>query len=535
MIKFLRRNAIGMAPSLHHEHSSYKWWVLVSVMIGTFMAVLDATIVNVGLSKMTAAFGTSVDKIEWVLTAYLLIFAVMLPSSGWVADHLGYKKTYLGGMLLFTVGSLLCSLSWDENALIVSRVIQGAGAGFIMPVGMAIVTREFPPEQRGTALGFWGIASAASVSLGPLVGGYLIDNFSWHAIFDVNIPVGVVGVIAIAIIQREFKTEKTRDFDFIGFISMTLFLTFLLLALADGNASWNTGGWSSPFILSCFFIAAISFIVFIITEINVKHPIVDLTLFRDRNFASANFILFVFGIGFFGSTFLLPLYLQNSLGYTAFQAGLVFLPLGIIQAIVSPIAGKLTDKINPKLMVMIGVVVLAWSLYAYGFFSLQTEKSQIQIPLLVRAVALGLIFIPLSAVALLNIPRHKIAQASGLFNTVRQVGGSFGVALLGSLLTRRTLFHMQTFSQTVDSSSPAFQNTMTHAKNFVMNSVGGSPSEVTARAKAMIAINLSSQSFIQGINDDFLVAAALTLVLVIPVFFLKIAKVKSKEKIEILE
>ncbi len=535
MIKFLRRNAIGIAPSLHHEHTHYKWWVLISVMIGTFMAVLDATIVNVGLSKMTAAFGTSVDKIEWVLTAYLLIFAVMLPSSGWVADHLGYKKTYLGGMLLFTIGSLLCSLSWNENALIFFRVVQGAGAGFVMPVGMAIVTREFPPEQRGTAIGFWGIASAASVSLGPLVGGYLIDTFSWHAIFDVNVPIGIVGIIAVMIIQREFKTEKTREFDFIGFISMTVSLTSLLLALADGNAAWNTGGWNSPFIFSCFFISAISFIVFIVTELNVKHPIVDLTLFKDRNFASANIILFIFGIGFFGSTFLLPLYLQNSLGYTAFQAGLVFLPLGIIQAFVSPIAGRLTDKINPKYMVMSGIVLLAWSLYAYGFFSLQTESAEIEFPLYVRAVALGLVFIPLSAVSLLNIPKHKIAQASGLFNTIRQVGGSFGVALLGSLLTRRTIFHMQAFSQTVDASSPAFQNTLVHTKNFVMHSVGGSPAEITARAKALIALNLSSQSFIQGVNDDFLVAAVLTLVLVIPVFFLKISKVKKTEKIEILE
>ncbi|MFZ2325187.1 MAG: DHA2 family efflux MFS transporter permease subunit [Ignavibacteriaceae bacterium] len=535
MAKFLRNKAISFVPSLHHEHTHYKWWVLISVMIGTFMAVLDSTIVNVGLSKMTAAFGTSVDKIEWVLTSYLLIFAVMLPSSGWVADHLGYKKTYFAGMLLFTIGSLLCSLSWDENALIFSRVIQGAGAGFVMPVGMAIVTREFPPEQRGTALGFWGIASAASVSLGPLIGGYLIDTFSWHAIFDVNIPVGIVGLIAILIIQREFKAEKARDFDFIGFISMSVFLTSLLLALADGNASWNTGGWSSPFILSCFFVSAISFIVFIVTEINIKHPIVDLTLFKDRNFASANIILFVFGIGFFGSTFLLPLYLQDSLGYTALQAGLVFLPLGIIQAIVSPIAGRLTDKINPKFLVMTGIVLLAWSLYAYGFFSLQTENAQIQVPLLVRAFALGMIFIPLSAVSLLSIPKHKIAQASGLFNTIRQVGGSFGVALLGSMLTRRTIFHMQAFSQTVDSNSPAFQNTVIHLKNHVMQSVGGSPAEITSRAKALIMLNLSSQSFIQGINDDFLVAALLTIILVIPVLFLKITRAKSLNKIEVIE
>ncbi|HEX9006322.1 MAG TPA: MFS transporter, partial [Bacteroidota bacterium] len=182
--------------SLHHEHPSYRWWLLANVMIGTFMAVLDATIVNVGLPKIMAAFGVDVDKVEWVMTAYLLVFAVMLPTSGWVADHWGYKRTYVAALAVFTAGSFLCGLSWDENALIVFRVIQGAGAGFLMPVGMAIVTREFPPEKRGVALGFWAISAAASVSLGPLIGGYLIDNLDWQAIFDVNVPVGIVGIFA---------------------------------------------------------------------------------------------------------------------------------------------------------------------------------------------------------------------------------------------------------------------------------------------------------------------------------------------------
>jgi DHA2 family multidrug resistance protein len=287
--------------------------------------------------------------------------------------------------------------------------------------------------------------------------------------------------------------------------------------------------------MTCFFISAISFVVFIVTEVNIKHPIVDLSLMRDSNFAFANIILFVFGIAFFGSTFLLPLYLQNSLGYTAFQAGLIFLPLGIIQAFVSPISGYLTDKINPKYLIITGIVLLAWSLFAYGYFSLETEKPQIINPLLIRAIGMGLIFTPLSTTALFNVPRYKIAQASGLFNTIRQIGGSFGVALLGSLLTRRTLLHMQTYSQTVDSSSPAYQAIVNNAKNFVMQSVGGSPNEITARAKALVAQNLASQSFIQGINDDFIVAAVLTSLLLIPVFFLKISKKKSATKVEIID
>ncbi len=194
----IRGGAIRQIASLHHEHPSYRWWVLANIMIGTFMAVLDATIVNVALAKIMGVFGVTIDRVEWVMTAYLLVFAVMLPTSGWVADHFGYKKTYILALGLFTVGSFLCSTAWNENVLILFRIIQGAGAGFLMPVGMAIVTREFPYEQRGVALGFWAVAAAASVSLGPMIGGYLVTNFAWHTIFDVNIPVGIIGILALS-------------------------------------------------------------------------------------------------------------------------------------------------------------------------------------------------------------------------------------------------------------------------------------------------------------------------------------------------
>ncbi len=537
MAKTLNGNLNGRKNQFSnlHEHPSYKWFVLANVMLGTFMAVLDSTIVNVGLTKMTAAFGTSVDKIEWVLTAYLLVFAVMLPSSGWIADHLGYKRTYFLGMLLFTFGSLLCSLSWDENALIAFRIIQGAGAGFIMPVGMAITTREFPPEKRGMAIGFWGIAAAASISLGPMIGGYLIDNFSWHAIFDVNVPVGIVGLVATMIIQREYKTVHVRKFDFVGFLSMTVFLTSLLLALADGNASWNTGGWSSDFILICFALSIIGFVVFIITEFTVEHPIVDLRLLKNFNFAISNIMLFIFGMALFGSTFLLPLYLQDSLNYTAFQAGLVFLPIGIIQGIMSPVAGWMTDKLNPKIPVLIGIVFTTLSFYFYTSFSLTTEQNQIMFPLYLRGIGLGMLFIPLSAIALYDISKENMAQASGLFNTIRQIGGSFGVAIFGTLLTRRIIFHTEIYSQSVNSNSPAYQNILYNLQHFVQHSVGGAGKELTMRANALIAGNLTNQAFIQAINDDFLLSTIIIVTLIIPLLLLRISKKKKAEKIEIME
>ncbi len=207
-----RDRLVERFPVLDPANEVYRWLVLASVMVGTFMAVLDATIVNVALSKLMATFGVSVDRVEWILTAYLLIFGVMLPSSGWMADHWGYKRMFLVGLFLFTLGSFLCSLAGNIDVLIAFRVIQGAGAGFLMPVGMAIITREFPPEKRGIALGFWSVAASASVSLGPTLGGYLIDRFEWNVIFDVNVPVGIMGMAAAWLILREVRSETEDPF-----------------------------------------------------------------------------------------------------------------------------------------------------------------------------------------------------------------------------------------------------------------------------------------------------------------------------------
>ncbi len=524
----VRHHAIKVIPSLHHEHEGYKWWVLINIMVGTFMAVLNSTTVNVSLTKMMTAFGTDMDKIEWVLTAYLLAFGVVLPISAWVADHWGYKKTYFTALFVFTFGSFLCSLAWNENVLIFFRIIQGLGSGFLMPVGMAIITREFPPEKRGIALGFWGIAAAASVSMGPMVGGYIIDNFSWHYIFDMNIPIGIIGMAATWIIQREYKTEHIRSFDFLGCISMVIFLTALLLALASGNASWNIGGWHSNFIITCFTISFVFFLVFILTELSIEHPLIDLSLLKNFNFAMTNLILFIFGLGMFGSTFLLPLFLQNSLGYTAFQAGLVFLPVGILQAIMSPIAGSLADKINPKIPAFIGIVLLAFSLYLNYFLSTYSEQPQIMFPLYLRGFAMGLLFTPLSTIALSGIPKHKMAQASGLFNVIRQIGGSFGVAILGTILSTKIVFHTSIYGQMVNEYSPTFQNIFNQMKYFVMQTNGAMGKDLAAKTKVLMVSHISNQAFVQSIADDFLLAGAITFFCLVPLFFLKNTKKTKK-------
>ncbi len=517
--------------SIRHDHSSYKWWVLANIMIGTFMAVLDSTIVNVSLPKLMAAFGITVDKAEWVINAYLLAFAVMLPSSGWIADHFGYKKIYMLALFLFTSGSFLCGLAWNENVLIFFRVIQGLGGGIITPVGMAIVLREFPVERRGTALGFWSVAAASSVSFGPLIGGYLVDNFSWHSIFDVNVPVGIFAIIASWAIQREYKAAKTRSFDFLGFASMSVFLVSLLLALADGNASWNTGGWTSTFIVSCFVIAAVSLVVFLINEFRVKHPILELNLLKNFNYGMANIVLFIFGFSVFGSTFLLPLYLQNSLNYTAYQAGLVYLPMGLIQGVAAPISGYMADRINPKIIALTGIIFLGASWYLNGFLSLYSMHSEIMLPVYLRGIGMGILFTPLSTVALSEIRKEKMAQASGLFNVIRQVGGSFGVAVIGTLLTQRTLFHTSVDAEAMNQYSATFQHVVNGLRYFATQVLSAPLATEIQRAKALVISSVAQQAVVQATDDAFLFAFAIMILCAIPILFLRTHRKSAGEKV----
>ena len=516
-----RSKLLGDYPQLRPENPSYRWLVLAGVMIATFMAVLDATIVNVALPKLMSSFGVTVDRVEWVLTAYLLIFGVMLPTSGWLADHLGYKLIFTVGLLLFTTSSFLCSLAWDFNILILFRVLQGAGAGILMPVGMAIITREFPPEKRGLALAFWSMAASASVSLGPALGGYLIDHFSWHTIFDVNVPVGIFGMVAAVIILREHKAADARSFDVLGCISLTAFLTSLLLALSNGNSEWNTGGWTSNYILTCFAISIVSLVVFLTVEFSVAHPLIELNLFKDVNFAVCNIVLFLFGLGMFGSTFLLPIYLQNSLDYTPFQAGLVFLPVGIMQGLVAPLGGWYSDRFSPKLPSILGVLIMAYTFYQFSTLSLYSESHEITFPLILRGFGMGVLFAPLMAMAISKIPHQKMAQASGLLNVIRQIGGSFGVAVFGTILTRRTIYHAATYGEQVNAYSDTFKHTITRLQSWASYGAGSSAAEALAQAKAQVGLFVANQAFIQAIDDVFLLAGIIVVVGVIPLFMIR--------------
>jgi DHA2 family multidrug resistance protein len=515
----VRARLVRQFPVLDPGNPTYRWLVLACVMVGTFMAVLDATIVTVALPNMMATFGITVDHAEWILTAYLLVFGVMLPSSGWFADRFGYKRAFLTGLFGFTLGSLLSSFAWSINALIAFRLVQGVGAGFLMPVGMAIITREFPPEKRGVALGFWSMAASASVSLGPTIGGYLVDRFTWHTIFDVNVPVGVLGIAAGFVVLRDYRLPEKEPFDTVGFASLGIGLAALLLALSNGNSAWNTGGWTSGFILTCFAVAIVAGALFLSTEFTGRHPLIQMSLFRSRNFAVSNIVLFVFGVGMFGSNFLLPIYLQDSLGYTPLQAGLIFLPVGVLQGVTAPLAGMFADRFDARIPAALGLGLLAFTLYEFSFFSLLTPHGQILPPVYLRGVAMGLLFAPMTAIALSEIANRQMAQASGLINVIRQVGGSFGVALFGTVLTRRTIYHSAIYGQQMDPHSAAYNHLVSTLHYQLAHALGGAAGENVARAKALLGMLVGQQAIVQAVDDVFFLAAITLVLAAIPLIF----------------
>lgn len=511
---------IQMEATAHTEHPIYKWLILANVMVATFMAVLDSTVVTVGLPTIMGDLGADINTAEWILTAYMLSLAVMLPVSSWYADKYGYKNVFMLSIFIFTTGSFLCGNSTSINELIFWRVYQGVGCGAIIPVGMAIVTSVFPPAKRGVALGFWAVASAASVSFGPSIGGYLVDNFNWNYIFFVNVPIGAFAIFFTWIIQKEFKNNFVGKFDFLGFITSAIFLSTFLYGLTEVNAATNAQGWNDPMVISCLFVAFVSFALFIYVELIQTAPLMNLRLFGDRNFTLGNIVIFIFGVGMFGSTFLVPLYLQNSLGYSAFQSGLFFIPVGILQGIASPLVGKLSQKYNPKIFIIIGLILLGSSFYLNQSLSLLTNSSYISMSLYLRGVGMGMLFSPLMNISLYNIPQQFMAQASSLTNIIRQVGGSFGVTIMSYFLAKRTAFHTQVYNEALNSSGETYRQTADKLSQYILHHTDASNELSELFSTTLLDQQINMEAYIGGINDDFFIASMITFAAIIPVLFL---------------
>jgi DHA2 family multidrug resistance protein len=519
-----------MSDAVRKDKEFSPYLVLLVVSLGVVMSTLDSTIVNVAIAKLKVVLGASADAVQWVITAYMLVFAVMLSASGWLADNFGYKRIFMTALSLFTLGSFLCSLSGNLTMLVISRVIQGIGAGLIGPVGMAILVRVFPKEKMGMVMAIFSIPMVAFTSFGPSLGGWLIDNFSWQVMFDINVPIGIIGLVLCSIVLREHRGENKTPFDLPCFFALGIAMAFLLYALSSGNAAWNTDGWGSRLMQACFGVAVIGFVLFAIFQRTTDHPMIDFSLFKTYNFSLSMIVLFVFGLGVFGSDFLLPLYLQIGLGYTPTQAGMIFLPFGFVMIVGGLLGGRLTDRLGPKIPGIIGIVIRAYGMYRFTFLTQYSSRDDVLMTVYLLGAGMGLLGPPLQAAAISAIPSAKAAaQASGLIVIARQLGGSFGVALLSTILVGREKFHMATLGQSIDAHSPAFREAISRLFYHSLSAGGGTVRDAMSRGQQILMTGVVTTSFVAAIDDVYFITMIISIVSSIPFLFLKASPRNKKE------
>jgi DHA2 family multidrug resistance protein len=503
--------------------------ILFIVSLGMLMTSLDSTIVNVAISKLQVAMGATTDAVQWVITAYLLALVVGLPAAGWVADNFGYKFTFTLALALFTIGSLLCSLSGNLVALVMSRIFQGFAAGLFSPLGSAFLLRVFPREKLGLAISLFSIPAVASTSFGPTLGGLLIDNFSWQTMFLINIPVGIAAILLGTLFLPEYKKDERSPFDFPGFFAISVALAFLLFALSNGNAAWNTDGWTSSLMITCFCLALGGAVLFGIFQSTTNHPLIDFSLFKSYSFSLCTFVFFVFGFGLFGTDFLLPLYLQVGLGYTPTQTGMIFIPFGIVMLLTNIVGGKLTDWLGPRLPGLIGIAIRAYGMWRFTFLTPYSDSNEILLTVSLLACGMGFLMTPVQTASLLARPVDKAAQASGIIAIARQLGGSFGVAILSTILVSREKFHAAAFGQSMNAHASIYRETVSRLSLHNLLACGGTVSEAINRAGGVIHAQVQTASFIASIDDVFLVAMLVSIVSSIPFLFLKSAPRRPKK------
>ncbi len=408
-----------------------KWWTLASLTFALFMIMLDNTVVNVALPAIQRDLDISVSQLEWVVTGYALSFAVLMLTGGKLADMLGRRRIFSIGLVIFTVSSLLCGLAGTAELLIGARVLQGVGAALMMPATLSIITATFPPKERGAALGIWAGVSATALAIGPLIGGLITEHISWNWIFYVNVPVGVVGLVAAQLIIRESRdTSHEQRLDLPGLLSSGIALFALVYALIEANNK----GWTSPLILGLFAVAAIAGIVFVLLELHQRLPMFDVRLFADPTFAGANIVALLITLAMFGVFFFISLYMQNILGYSAVRAGAAFLPMTVLIVIAAPLAGRASDRLGSRWLMTAGMSLLGCSLLVFA--QLQPDSSYLSLlpAMLLGGVGMAITMTPMTAAALSSVPVDKSGVGSGMLNTFRQVGGALGVALMGAIL-----------------------------------------------------------------------------------------------------
>jgi DHA2 family multidrug resistance protein len=490
-----------------------KWIVSLTVMLPTLIEIIDTSVVNVSLDHIRGSLSAGIDESTWTITSYLVSNAIIIPMTGWLSRLFGRKRYLIFSISMFTLSSLLCGSAWNLQSLVVFRILQGIGGGALQPISQSILLETFPRRQHGMAMAIFGVGIMFGPIVGPLLGGWITDNWSWHWIFFINIPIGIVSVLMCLffIVDPPYMKRMRMKIDYWGLAFLAIGLGCLQIVLDKGEREdW----FASSFITWLGTVAAVSLILFVIVEFFAEHPIVNLKTFRNRTFSTGNLVMFFAFFNLFGSIVLLPIYLQTLMGYTATLAGMVLGPGGVATLVAMPIAGRLVTKVNPKGLLGFGIIVAAYSTYLMSKFSLLADFDTVIWPRIVLGVGMGFLFIPLTTLTMAEIRKEDMGNASAIYNLLRNLGGSFGVAFVTTMLARRAQFHQDHLVDRLTPFDTSYQ-LATGQMSQILHSRGLSPAIADQGGPGVIYGRLLREASMISFNDAFHLLSVL-MILVLP-------------------
>ena len=502
-----------------------KWIIALTVMLPTLIEIVDTSVVNVALDHIRGSLSAGIDESTWTITSYLVSNAIIIPMTGWLSRLFGRKRYLILSISLFTLSSLLCGLSWNLQSLIFFRVLQGIGGGALQPISQSILLETFPRKQHGMAMAIFGVGIMFGPIIGPLLGGWITDNWSWHWIFFVNIPIGIVSILMVIffIVDPPYMKRARMKIDYWGLAFLAVGLGCLQIVLDKGQIEdWFSSGFITWFTL----ISAGSLLVFVIRELYAEHPIVNLRAFKNVTFSSGNALMFFAFFNLFGSIVLLPIYLQTLMGYTATLAGMVLGPGGIATLIAMPIAGRLVTKVNPKGLLAFGIIVSAWSTHLMSQFNLSADFNVIIWPRIVLGVGMGFLFIPLTTLTMSEIRKEDMANATSIYNLLRNLGGSFGVAFVTTMLARRGQLHEVRLIEHLTPYDMNYQ-IATQKAAAMLQYRGFEPTMAEQGGLGVIYRGLLKQASMMAFNDAFFLLSVFMICIVPLVLLMKKGKAEA--------